>query len=112
MPYFGVMFVRSNVAFRGLRVSVSAIDVAVQSSRYLPCHVAAIWWMSCRIGVFVVCAFLLSLNNFFRFQISLLPYCCRIGIHRMVGYDFLGVELVDCRDRETVVSVCWSCTIV
>ena len=25
-----------------------------------------------------------------------------IGVHRMVGYDFLGVVLVDCRDRETV----------
>ena len=57
MPYLGVMFVRSDVAFRGLRVSVSAIDVAVQSSRYLPCHVAAIWRMSCSIGVFVGCAF-------------------------------------------------------
>ena len=57
MPYLGVMFVRSDVAFRGLRVSVFAMDVAMQSSRYLSCHVSAIWRMSCSIGVFVGCTF-------------------------------------------------------
>ena len=44
--------------------------------------------------------FLLSLSNFFRCYV--VHIAAVIGVSRMVGYDFLGVVLVGCRNRETV----------